>query len=371
MSDARIRNQIAHIAARLMYEREESEYFTAKRKAARTLGVDARHRPYDLPSNAEIRDQIQSLAQFFEGDQRQQNLRSMRIAAVRMMRLLAPFRPKLIGSTLTGHTRKGSDIDLHVFAASVSAITNILDDLRLPYSVERKQVRKHNETRTFTHIHVRDRFDFELTLYAPDQQSYVFKSSITGGPIESATLPQAEQLMESWYPGWQDDRDDACANDADEDARFALYRQLLVPLERVRQDPVYHPEGDALYHSLQVFELMRRERDWDEEMLLAALLHDVGKAIDSRQHVEVAVEALAEAVTPRTLWLIEHHMIAHEVRAGTIGHRARLRLQAHPDFDDLMLLQRCDQAGRVPGVHVCGVDEVLAIVRSVASEYGE
>ena len=31
------------------------------------------------------------------------------------MRLLRPFRPRLIGSVMTGHVRKGSDIDIHVF----------------------------------------------------------------------------------------------------------------------------------------------------------------------------------------------------------------------------------------------------------------
>ena len=55
MEDARIRRQIALLAARLMYDRQESEYFTAKRKAARQLGVEYRHRPKDLPSNREIR----------------------------------------------------------------------------------------------------------------------------------------------------------------------------------------------------------------------------------------------------------------------------------------------------------------------------
>src|SRR3954452_16042330 len=115
MPDERIRRQIALLAARLMYARDEKEYFTAKRKAARQLGVDSRYRPKDLPSNAEIRDQIQALAQFYEGDRRRENLHDMRLAALRMMRLLARFRPKLIGSVLTGHTRKGSDIDIHVF----------------------------------------------------------------------------------------------------------------------------------------------------------------------------------------------------------------------------------------------------------------
>ena len=61
---------------------------------------------------------------------------------------------------------------------------------------------------------------------------------------------------------------------------------LLQPLEGVKQSPKHHPEGDALYHSLQVFELARDERPYDEEFLLAALLHDVGKAIDPADHVD-------------------------------------------------------------------------------------
>ena len=74
--------------------------------------------------------------------------------------------------------------------------------------------------------------------------------------------------------------------------RFELYRMLLEPLAEVKQSPEYHPEGDALYHSLQVFELARDRAPYDEEFLLAALLHDVGKAIDPADHVAAGLEAL-------------------------------------------------------------------------------
>ena len=123
MAEPRIRRQIALLAARLMYERTESEYFTAKRKAARQLGVEYRFHPANRPSNAEIREQILSLAQFYEGDSRRENLRDMRLAALRMMRLMSCFKPKLIGSVLTGHVRKGSDIDIHIFSNHSSAVT--------------------------------------------------------------------------------------------------------------------------------------------------------------------------------------------------------------------------------------------------------
>ena len=43
------------------------------------------------------------------------------------MRVLRRFRPRLIGSTLTGHIRRGSDIDLHVFSDSVEAVSSALE----------------------------------------------------------------------------------------------------------------------------------------------------------------------------------------------------------------------------------------------------
>ncbi len=125
MADERIRRQIAFLAAQMMYRRTESEYFTAKRKAAKQLGVEYRHRPGDLPSNKEIRDQIQAMARMHEGPKRLEHLLDMRLDALRFMKLLARFRPRLIGSVRTGHVRKGSDIDIHVFCDSLALVTNI------------------------------------------------------------------------------------------------------------------------------------------------------------------------------------------------------------------------------------------------------
>jgi hypothetical protein len=96
MADPRVRLQIARIAAQMMYERAESEYFTAKRKAARQVGIDARYHPKDLPSNREIRDHIQMLACLHEGEARTENLQGMRMDALRLMRRLRRFRPALL-----------------------------------------------------------------------------------------------------------------------------------------------------------------------------------------------------------------------------------------------------------------------------------
>ena len=308
MADERIRRQIALLAARLMYEREESEYFTAKRKAARRLGVEYRFRPKDLPSNREIRDQIQALANLYEGDKRKDHLCEMRLAALRMMRLLCAFRPKLIGSTLTGHVRKGSDIDIHVFSDHPSAVTTALEEEHLPFQIGCKRIIKHNEERQFTHIHVVDRFELEADALSAGQSKLRLQKLNHRARHRAGDHRRARGT----------DPPRASRRRSRRGTRTALENQMD-RWELFRDSYGYHwktsakdfgdcPEGDALYHTLQVFELARLQRPWDEEFLLAALLHDIGKAIDPADHVSAALTALEGSVTPRTEFLIAHHM---------------------------------------------------------------
>ncbi len=152
---------------------------------------------------------------------------------------------------------------------------------------------------------------------------------------------------------------------------FHIYEWLLAPLEQVKGDTVHHPEGDLLYHSLQVFELARNERPYDEEFLLAALLHDVGKAIDRREHAAAALEALDGFITPRTAWLIEHHGEAQAQLDGTLGMRSRRRLAASDDYEELLLLAECDRAGRAQGVPVPDVPEAFDYLRRLAADCGQ
>src|SRR5947207_2854432 len=329
MANDKLRQAIAFEAARLMYERLESEYFTAKRKAAKRLcrrGV----KPEDLPSNAEVREQIQLFARIHEGDRRTEHLREMRVEALRLMRLLRAFRPRLIGSVMTGHVRKGSDIDIHIFTDSVGLVTDILENEGYQFDVERKQIVKHGEARVFTHIHIFDRFNFELTVYPEDKAHYVFKSSITGKAIERASVRELEELLQREYPDL--DLEGELRQASERPDPYTVFRMLLLPLENVQGSPVYHPEGDVLYHSLQVFELARDARPYDEEFLLAALLHDVGKGLDRGNHVEAGLEALDGLITERTQFFIAHHMDAHEYRAGKLPAPLRRELQASPDF---------------------------------------
>jgi predicted HD phosphohydrolase len=166
------------------------------------------------------------------------------------------------------------------------------------------------------------------------------------------------------------DVDEALANSADQIDRFQLYESLLLPLERIVGPRAYHPEGDALYHSLQVFDHARNAQAYDEEFLTAALLHDVGKAIDPADHVGAALEALDGFITERTAWLIEHHMLAHDLADGRLGVRARRRLEESEHYDDLVLLGECDRAGRQPGAPAPDLDEAIDYLRGLSTMFG-
>ncbi len=121
------------------------------------------------------------------------------------------------------------------------------------YDVERKLVKKHGVERVFTHIHLRDVYPVELTVYAADLAHYVFKSSVTGKAIERASIAELEELLAEEYPELK--LEESLLELDETPDRFQVFTGLLLPLENVKQHPKYHPEGDVLYHSLQVYDL--------------------------------------------------------------------------------------------------------------------
>jgi len=80
-----------------------------------------------------------------------------------------------------------------------------------------------------------------------------------------------------------------------------------------------------------VFDLARDQLPYDEEFLLAALLHDVGKGIDPHDHVAAGLEALAEHIRTNV--------------AGTFHPVGTCRMGA-PSYRDAVT----DTAGRVLGI---------------------
>ena len=150
--------------------------------------------------------------------------------------------------------------------------------------------------------------------------------------------------------------------------RFDRIAAVVGMLATVRPRSGEQAAGDTLEHSLQVFAVAHAERPFDEELLTAALVHDVGRAIDRSDQVAAGLAALDGLITPRTRWLVESLEAARAHEDRTLGRRARQRLEGHPDFEDVLLLVEAERRSRLHGVVPPSLDEAIAILRALEGD---
>ena len=114
-----MREQLAHLAAKLMAEDGITNHAYAKHKAARQLGAAD---PQHLPSNDEIDTALHSFRQLFQSETHPNILNELRREALTHMLLLADFHPYLTGSVLSGTAGEQSDINIMLFSDDEKAV---------------------------------------------------------------------------------------------------------------------------------------------------------------------------------------------------------------------------------------------------------
>ena len=183
-----LRTMLTREAARLMYEEDIKQYHDAKRIAAKRLFGRGKKgtvqvRTKDLPTNGEIADEVATLARFHEGNNIDDQLFAMRVTALGIMLDLKSFSPRLIGLVSTGRVRKGSDIDLHVFADDHEQLETHIRSLGWAYEERNITIQKDGKLIDFTHIYIDKQFPIELSIYPRTELRIRGKSSTDGKPI--------------------------------------------------------------------------------------------------------------------------------------------------------------------------------------------
>ncbi len=126
------------------------------------------------------------------------------------------------------------------------------------------------------------------------------------------------------------------------------YFMALDRCRGIHQAVKHHPEGDVFNHSIQTLYWAFRE-SIDTDLILAAMLHDVGKAVNSLGHEKIAVGMLNDFLSEKSLWLIEHHMRIWYLIKGEMKKLSKIqKLIEHPFIPDLLLLARWDKLARNP-----------------------
>ena len=144
-----LRNRVAQEAALLLYTSQEKEYKQAKQRAAETLGARI------LPSNFEVAEELDQIAEEREGTQRKEQLLRMRKEAKEIMECLKDFSPRLVGSVWRGTARQGSDIDIITFSQDHLQVLRQLQKHSFKVSrSEQRSVTKEGIKESSFHIHI-------------------------------------------------------------------------------------------------------------------------------------------------------------------------------------------------------------------------
>ena len=121
--------------------------------------------------------------------------------------------------------------------------------------------------------------------------------------------------------------------------------RLLAALRRL-DDSIGGYKITRLGHSLQSATRAHRAGE-SEEMVIAALLHDIGDDLAPHSHSELAAAVLRPYVSNKTYWIIKHHglfqMYYYAHHLGGDRH-ARDRFKDHPWYEDtIAFCQNYDQ----------------------------
>ncbi|MGQ5521711.1 hypothetical protein ACUHMQ_00460 [Chitinimonas sp. PSY-7] len=126
------REQIIHLAAKLMAEEHIDDFGTAKRKAVRRLGLPEGK---NLPGNDEIETALREYRNIFSPNH-SHVLLVLRQRALEAMRLFAEFKPYLVGSVLSGLAGPHSDINLVIYSDDAKAVEIRCLNQGIDYRVE-------------------------------------------------------------------------------------------------------------------------------------------------------------------------------------------------------------------------------------------
>ncbi len=191
-----MRVRIAQEAARLMSEEGVRDFYAAKRKAAQHLGApDTRN----MPRNQEVEAELLAYRRLFGGARQDDHLKTLRSAAVQAMRFLSVFRPRLVGSVLSGTAGQHADINLHLFADTPEEVSLFLLDNNIPFQPGQKRLRVTRDSwEEFpAYEFMAGEHPVELVVFPLQGRREAPRSPVDGRPMQRARIEEVERLLEA------------------------------------------------------------------------------------------------------------------------------------------------------------------------------
>ena len=147
----------------------------------------------------------------------------------------------------------------------------------------------------------------------------------------------------------------------------ALPDRMLVALERLG-DSLQGYKISRLAHSLQSATLAEADGA-DIEIIVAALIHDLGDELAPENHSQLAASLLRPYVSDKTYWVVQHHGIFqgyyyfHHIGQDP---NQRDRFRGHPYFEDCVrFCERWDQTAFDPDYDTMPMEAFEPMLRRV------
>jgi hypothetical protein len=188
------RRNVAAEAARIMATEGQRNFRAAKRKAADRIGVSSR---LALPSNAEVEAALRAYQGFYGGERHTRHLDELRETALRVMRSLEAFCPRLVGPVLEGTADRHSRVSIHLFNDPPDAVVLHLQERGLNYKQEDRRIRWHDGSHRQVPLLVTEAGGaaVELALFSRVDLRQAPPSPVDGKPQKRASLAEVECLV--------------------------------------------------------------------------------------------------------------------------------------------------------------------------------
>ncbi|MBT3918322.1 MAG: hypothetical protein HOF25_03625 [Nitrosomonadales bacterium] len=130
MSSKNIKISVANLAAQMIMEEGIEDYLFAKKKAAKSLGLNEN---MSLPSNSQIDNAIKDFNKIFNQDVDIEFLEHFKTQALNVMSMFKNFRPHLMNQLSEGIIPKFPEIKINLFTDNLKDIEYIILNSEISY----------------------------------------------------------------------------------------------------------------------------------------------------------------------------------------------------------------------------------------------
>ena len=130
MSSKKIKLSVANLAAQLIMEDGIKDYLYAKKKAAKSLGINENA---NLPTNSQIDKAIDEFNKIFNPNIDIEFLQEFKTQALELMSIFKNFKPHLMNQLSQGIIPKFPEIKINLFADNLKDVEYVLLNSELSY----------------------------------------------------------------------------------------------------------------------------------------------------------------------------------------------------------------------------------------------